>query len=75
MALTDLSDEELRTKLSAAELGSKRAATAQAILRRRKAERLNEWLKRHSWLAALATIVGSVAFFFQGKIRRSERKN
>jgi hypothetical protein len=62
MALTDLSDEELRTKLD--ELGSKRAATAQAILRRRKAERFNEWLKRHSWLAALVTIIGSVAFFF-----------
>jgi hypothetical protein len=64
MALTDLSDEELRTKLSADELGSKRAATAQAILRRRKADRFNEWLKRHSWLSGLATIVGSIAFFF-----------
>jgi hypothetical protein len=53
MALTNFSDAELRSKLSGDEVGSRRAAIAQAILRRRKAERFAEWLKRHNWLGAL----------------------
>jgi hypothetical protein len=67
MALTDFSDAELRLKLSGDALGSRRAAIARAILRRRKAERLAEWLKRHGRLGALVTAVRSVAFFLLPK--------
>jgi hypothetical protein len=64
MALNDLSNEELTSKLSADQLGAKRAAVANAILRRRKAERFKEWLERHGWLARGIAAVRSVTFFF-----------
>jgi hypothetical protein len=67
MALTDFSDADLRFKLSSDALGSRRAAIARAILRRRKAERLAEWLKRHGWLGVLVAAVRSSAFFLLPK--------
>jgi hypothetical protein len=63
MTLTDLPDAELRFELSGNALGSRVAAIARAILRRRKAERLAEWLKRHGWLGALLAAVRSAGLF------------
>jgi hypothetical protein len=45
--LHELSDEELRRKLASGELGDKKAA-AHAVLRRRRRERIQAWLKKHA---------------------------
>ena len=62
-ALHELSDEELREKLSSGQLGDKKASTAKATLRRRRQERLQAWFKRHAWLAAILTAVGLASVF------------
>jgi hypothetical protein len=62
-ALHELSDEELRDKISRGELSDKKASIARAILRRRRQERLQAWFKRHAWLAALLTALGLAGIF------------
>jgi hypothetical protein len=47
MALHEHTDDELKEKLSAGELGDKKTAMAEAVLRHRRAERIQEWLKKH----------------------------
>jgi hypothetical protein len=59
----ELSDEELRKKLASGELSGKKALTAHAVLRRRRRERIQEWLKRHSWLAAILAAIGLAGIF------------
>jgi hypothetical protein len=59
----ELSDEELRKKLARGELSGKKALTAHAVLRRRRRERIQEWLKRHSWLAAILAAIGLAGIF------------
>jgi hypothetical protein len=44
----ELPDDELKEKLASAELGEKKAAIARATLRRRRRERVQEWLKRQA---------------------------
>ena len=56
--LREFSDEELRNKLASGELSDKKTFTARAVLRRRRRERIQGWLKRHKWLAAILTAIG-----------------
>jgi hypothetical protein len=51
MALHERSDDELKEKLSSGELGDKKTAIAEAVLRHRRTERMQAWLNRHAWLA------------------------
>lgn len=64
MAILDRSDAELKAMLAAGVLGEKRTEVAQAVLKRRRLERLQDWLSRHSWVAALFAAVGIFAFLF-----------
>ena len=57
-ALHELSDKELREKLSTGELSDKKATIARALLRRRRQERFQAWLKRHAWLGAILAAIG-----------------
>jgi hypothetical protein len=62
MPLHELPDDELKEKLSAGELSDKKAAIAEAVLRHRRIERIQAWLKRHAWLAALVGALGLSAW-------------
>jgi hypothetical protein len=59
----ELSDKELREKLSSGELSEKKATTARATLRRRRQERLQAWFKHHGWLAAILAAIGLASVF------------
>ena len=61
MSLHEETDAELKAKLSSGELGDKKTAVAEAVLRRRRAERIQEWLQRHVWLEALVAALGLTA--------------
>ena len=61
MSLHEETDAELKAKLSSGELGDKKMAVAEAVLRRRRAERIQEWLQRHVWLEALVAALGLTA--------------
>jgi hypothetical protein len=58
VTLNDLSDEQLKAKLSQSKLGKRRASIAKAVLRRRRADRIRKWLQRNPWLAFLIGAVG-----------------
>lgn len=62
MPLHDRSDDELKEQLSSGELGDKKAALAEAVLRHRRTERMQAWLKRHAGLAALVSALGLTAW-------------
>ena len=62
-ALHELSDEELRQKLASGELSDKKALTARALLRRRRQERVQAWLKRHAWVGAILAAIGLAGVF------------
>ena len=62
MPLHDRSDGELKAMLAEGALSEKRAEVAQAVLKRRRVERLKDWLSRHSWLATIVTAMGISAF-------------
>jgi hypothetical protein len=61
MALHERSDDELKEQLSSGELGDKKTAAAEAVLRHRRTERMQAWLQRHAWLAALVSALGLTA--------------
>lgn len=61
MTLHERSDDELKEQLSSGELGDKKTAAAEAVLRHRRAERMQAWLQRHAWLAALVSALGLTA--------------
>jgi hypothetical protein len=61
--LHELSDAELKKRLSSGVLGEKKAEIARAILRRRRKERIQTWLKRHAWLGALLAAIGLAGIF------------
>jgi hypothetical protein len=61
MALHERSDDELKAKLFSGELGEKKSAVAEAVLRHRRAERMKAWLQKHAWLAALVGALGLTA--------------
>jgi hypothetical protein len=65
--LNELSDKELREKLSTGELSDKKATIARALLRRRRQERFQAWLKRHAWLGAIFAAIGLVGIFSLSK--------
>ena len=62
MPLHERSDDELKEKLSSGELGEKKTAVAEAVLRRRRTERMQAWLQKHVWLAALVGALGLTAW-------------
>ena len=64
MPLHEHSDDELKQKLSSGELGDKKTAVAEAVLRHRRTERMEEWLKRHVWLGALVGALGLTAWLW-----------
>jgi hypothetical protein len=61
--LHELSDKELREKLSRGELSDKKVTIARALLRRRRQERFQAWVKRHAWLGAILAAIGLVGIF------------
>ena len=64
MSLHEETDAELKAKLSSGELGDKKTAVAEAVLRRRRAERTREWLKKHAWMGALVGALGFTAWLW-----------
>jgi len=66
-ALHELSDKELREKLASGELSDKKAVTARALLRRRRQERVQAWLKRHAWMGAILAAIGLAGVFAIGR--------
>jgi hypothetical protein len=67
-ALHELSDKELREKLSRGELSDKKVTIARAILRRRRQERFQPWIKRHVWLGAILAAIGLAGIFSLSKV-------
>jgi hypothetical protein len=67
-ALHELSDKELREKLSRGELSDKKVTIARAILRRRRQERFQTWIKRHVWLGAILAAIGLASIFSLSKV-------
>jgi hypothetical protein len=67
-ALHELSDKELREKLSRGELSDKKVTIARAILRRRRQERFQAWIKRHVWLRAILAAIGLAGIFSLSKV-------
>jgi hypothetical protein len=65
--LHELSDKELREKLSAGELSDKKATVARALLRRRRRERFQAWLSRHAWLGGILAAIGLAGIFAVSK--------
>jgi len=65
MSLHERSDDELKAKLFSGELGEKKSAVAEAVLRHRRAERMKAWLQKHAWLAALVGALGLTALLLQ----------
>ena len=57
-------DDELKAKLFSGELGDKKTAMAEAVLRHRGAERMQQWFKRHAWMAALVGALGFTAWLW-----------
>jgi hypothetical protein len=43
-------------------LSPKKEARAEALLRRRRTERIRDWLGRHAWMGALVALFGVVRF-------------
>jgi len=66
-ALHELCDKALREKLATGEISDKKAAIARALLRRRRQERFQAWLKRHAWLGAILAAIGLVGIFSLSK--------
>jgi len=61
MPLHDRSDDELKEKLSSGELGDKKTAVAFFFYEPAPTERMQAWLQRHAWLAALVGALGLTA--------------
>jgi hypothetical protein len=61
--LHELSDKELREKLSRGELSDKKATLARALLRRLRQERFQAWVRRHAWLGAILAAIGLAGIF------------
>jgi hypothetical protein len=59
MTLHEQPTEELKRLLADGALSEKKAAFAEAVLRRRRSERLREWLGRHAWLAAAFSVISA----------------
>ena len=70
MAIIDRSDDELKAMLAAGMLGERRTEVARALLKRRRLDRLQDWLSRHSWVAGLFAAVGISAFLFPNLIQK-----
>ena len=62
MSLHDCSDQELKQKLFSGELGDKKTEMVEAVLRHRRAERIQAWLKKHFWLGAMVAALGLTAW-------------
>ena len=58
MTLHEQPTEDLRRLLADGSLGPKKAAVAEATLRRRQSDRVRNWFQRHPWLSGLATVLG-----------------
>jgi len=71
-ALHELSDKELRENLASGELSDKKALTARALLRRRRQERVQAWLKRHAWMGAILAAIGLAGVFAIGRHHSDE---
>lgn len=70
MVLHEHSDEALKDKLATGELGSKKAAVAEAVLRRRRAERVQSWLGKHPLLGTLLGALGITALLLPKVLRQ-----
>lgn len=64
MSLHEHTDSELKAKLFSGELGDKETAKAEAVLRHRRAEKMQEWFKRHAWMGALVGALGLTAWLW-----------
>lgn len=62
MTLHEQSTENLKRQVSDGSLSPKKEARAEAVLRRRRAERIGEWLGRHRWIAGLVALLGVARF-------------
>ena len=62
MSLHEHSDAELKAKLFSGELGDKKTAMAEAVLRHRRAEKIKAWLTRHAWVGGLVAVLGLTAW-------------
>jgi len=71
-ALHELSDKELREKLSSRELTDKKITIARALLRRRRQERFQAWFKQHAWLGAILAALGLAGIFSLSKGRSED---
>ena len=72
MTLHEQPTEELKRQLADGLLGPKKAAVAEATLRRRRSERIQDWLQRHPWLSAMAAALGLAGLFVRSSNRPSK---
>lgn len=58
MSLNEQTNDKLKAKLFSGELGDKETAKAEAVLRHRRAEKMQEGFRRHAWIGVLVGAVG-----------------
>lgn len=64
MSLHEHTDDELKAKLAAGELGEKKTAKAEALLRHRQTEKMQGLFRRHAWMGALVGTLGLTAWLW-----------
>ena len=62
MTLHEQTTKDLQRQVADGSLSPKKEARAEAVLRHRRAERIGDWLGRHSWIAALVAVLGLARF-------------
>ena len=62
MTLHKQTTEELKRQVADGTLSPKKEARAEAVLRRRRTERIRDWLGRHAWLGVLVALFGLARF-------------
>lgn len=75
MTLHEQSTEDLRRMLADGSLGPKKAAVAEATLRRRQSDRIRNWFQRHPWLAGVASVIGLAGMLLGLRTRSNKGGN
>jgi hypothetical protein len=69
MTLHEQPTDELKRQVADRSLSPKKTARAEAVLRRRRAEHISDWLGRHAWIGAFVALLGLARFLSQPRTK------